>query len=41
MVKIVEVLFTIELIEDTAAEAIAAKESPVIPTGIIFLINQG
>jgi len=37
----VEALFTIELIEETAAAAIAANESPVIPTGMMFLISQG
>ena len=36
-----EALFTIELIEETAAAAIAANDSPLIPTGIMFLISHG
>ena len=41
IVKIVDVEFNIDANEETIAAASAASISPLTPTGIKFLINQG
>ena len=41
MVKMVAVLLSMEASEEMTAAVIATSESPLIPVGMKFLINQG